>query len=70
MAIEIAPQVREKLESLEAAVFAMDHLASLAGVIDSSVSIDFSNLHFFVSQELSRRFSVLSAELLPGVENA
>jgi len=64
MANDIASQVKEKMESLEAAVFAMDHLASLASVVDNDTASSYANLHYFCSKHLLHSFESLNDDLV------
>lgn len=65
MANDIASQVNEKIERVEAVVMAMDNLSSLATILghDDVAAHAYADLHHFCAQVLVERFALLHTDL-------
>lgn len=63
MANNIATQMREKMDNLEAVVMAIENLASLATAVDNSNSLEFANLTHYLSTQLSGQFNAVNYDM-------
>lgn len=63
MANNIATQIREKMDNIEAVVLAIENLAALSSVVNHQCSLEFANLTHYLSQQLSSQFDTVNREL-------
>jgi len=68
MADDIATQMREKMENVEEAIFAIQNLVGVSSTLDGSNCDLFCDLFNFVSKQLADRFSDLSG-VVKGVDH-
>jgi primosomal protein N'' len=63
MANNIATQMRQKMDNIEAVVMAIENLSALSTVVNHECSLDFANLTHYLSTQLSTQFHAINREL-------
>lgn len=63
MANNIATQIREKMDNMQSVVLAIENLAALSSVVNHECSLEFANLTFYLSQQLSSQFDTVHRDL-------
>ena len=63
MANNIAAQMREKMDNIEAVVLAIENLSALATVVNNDCAMEFANLTHYLSTQLSGQFHTVNQEL-------